>query len=105
VRSPGRVVKRLALTIAAAAALVAACGLDHGTITDLTHEPDASFWMPTTTCSGSGSSVTCATTLTYYPVPECWHVWFSDDGDKGDDCVTSADWHSLAVGQYFDERR
>jgi len=53
------------LLIAAGCLLgVAACGgLDHGTITDLTHEPDASFWMPQTICSGSGSSVSCVTVL------------------------------------------
>jgi hypothetical protein len=31
--------------------LLGACGLDHGTVTDLTYEPDASFWMPETTCA------------------------------------------------------
>lgn len=90
---------------ALAVLLLAACGLDHGTITDLTHEPDASFWMPVTACLGSGSSISCTTTLTYYYIPECWHVWFAEDGEKGDDCVTQADWSSLARGAYFDERR
>jgi hypothetical protein len=84
---------------------LAACGPDHGTITDLTYEPDASFWMPQTICSGSGTSTSCVTALQYYPIPECWHVWFELDGDKGDDCVTALDWRSLSIGQYFDERR
>lgn len=86
---------------------VAACGsgLDHGTISDLTHEPDASFWMPTTMCTGSGSSFSCTVIQTYYYIPECWHVWFVDGDDKGDDCVSERDWQSLGVGGYFDERR
>jgi hypothetical protein len=97
--------RKIVIGLAAAAALVACGGPDHGTITDLTYDPDASFYMPQTVCSGSGASQTCMTTLTYYPIPECWHVWFELDGDKNDDCVTEADWHSLKIGQYFDERR
>jgi hypothetical protein len=96
---------RRALLVLLTFGMLAACGLDHGTITDLTYDPDASFWMPTTTCSKIGSSTSCSTSLIYYPIPECWHVWFAEAQDKGDDCVTAADWHSLAIGQYFDERR
>lgn len=81
---------------------LAACGLDHGTITDLTYEPDASFWMPYTTCDTKGS---CTTTLQYYYIPECWHVWFADSDQKGDDCVSHRDYDSLTIGAYFDERR
>lgn len=104
-RAPGWSVKRLVLAAGILLGVAACGGLDHGTVTDLTHEPDASFWMPTTMCTGSGSSFNCTVTQVYYYIPECWHVWFSDGQDKGDDCVTPADWRSLSIGQYFDERR
>lgn len=97
--------RKVILLAACLATLVACGGLNHGTITDKTYEPDASFYMPTTICTGSGSLVSCSTYLQYYYIPECWHIWFADNGEKGDDCVTHKDWDSLSVGQYFDERR
>jgi len=96
---------RRALAAVLLLVLVACGGPDHGTITDLTHEPDASFYMPMTSCTTSGNVTSCSTYLQYYYIPECWHVWFELDGEKNDDCVTAPDWASLKIGQYFDERR
>ena len=76
--------------------------LDHGTITNLTYDPDESYWETNLSCDAKGK---CTSTMDYVSIPECYHVWFQEDGKRGDDCVTRRDWQSLKVGMYFDERR
>lgn len=80
--------------------LLAACGLDHGTITDKTYEPDASFFMPMTICSNNS----CSTYLQYYYIPECYHLWFTDGKDKGDACVSRNEWDKFQRGDYYGQK-
>lgn len=70
---------------------------DRGTITGKDHEP---AWVQYV-CTYNGRSTTCS------PIfhPECWRIDYAAGGERGDACVSAAEWQEYEVGDLYEGDR
>lgn len=90
---------RRVVPLAALAVAVAACGVDHGTITAKVHDPESEY-----TCQVGSVPVgqvpvpifgTCV-------APECWRLDLRDGDATGSVCVPEGRWREADVGQRWE---
>lgn len=88
-------------SIVLAAVLLAACGIDAGTVTSRSYEdPYVEYiWL----CSAYDSRGACTFGMDYPShVPECWRIHFAAGDDENSACVGRSTWDSYQVGDHFD---
>lgn len=64
-----------------------------GTITELSYQDD--YWYMT--CTGGRTNV-----CTQHHAPECWGVYFENNGRDGDACVTEEEYATYKIGDWYE---